>query len=62
MSRLNRKICATIDFTGREVIEEDATENFEKFSEEYLQDMSESFSEIESNNICPHIEFNRPMV
>ncbi|KAK9302240.1 hypothetical protein QLX08_005685 [Tetragonisca angustula] len=61
MSRLNRKICATIDFTGREVIEEDATENFEKFSEEYLQDMSESFSEIESNNICPHIEFNRPM-
>lgn len=62
MSRLNRKIYATIDFTGREVIEENATENFEKFSEEYLQDVSESFIEIESNNICPHIEFNRPMV
>ncbi|XP_012244625.1 activating signal cointegrator 1 [Bombus impatiens] len=60
MSHLKRKIYATIDFTGREIIEEKQTEDFEEFNEEHLQDISESFSGIENSNSCPNIEFTRP--
>lgn len=62
MSHLKRKIYATIDFTGREIIEEKQTEDFEEFNEEHLQDISESFSEIENSNSCPNIEFTPPKV
>lgn len=62
MSRLNRRICATFDFTGREVIEEDPVENFDEFIEEQLQDIPESLNEIITSNICSNIEYNRPMV
>ncbi|OAD55708.1 Activating signal cointegrator 1 [Eufriesea mexicana] len=61
MSRLNRKICATFDFTGREVIEEDPVENFDEFIEEQLQDIPKSLNEIITSNICSNIEYNRPM-
>lgn len=63
MSRLNRKVNVTIDFTGREVIEENLTEDYE-FDDEQLVDISEAVSmhEFEGSNICPDIEFDRPIV
>nr|XP_031829639.1 activating signal cointegrator 1 [Nomia melanderi] len=63
MSRLNRKVNVTIDFTGREVIEEKPTEDYDEFDDEQLVDISEAVSmhEFEGSNICPDIEFNRPI-
>lgn len=61
MSHLNKKICAILDFTGR-IIEENLVEEDFEFSEEQLQDISESFNEFEISNVCPNIEFKHPMV
>ncbi|KOC68597.1 Activating signal cointegrator 1 [Habropoda laboriosa] len=60
MSRLNRKLHINFDFTGREVTEDNSVEDFNEFNEEQFQDILESFSD-SSSNICPNIEFNRPM-
>lgn len=61
MSHLNKKICAILDFTGR-IIEENLVEEDFEFSEEQLQDISESLNEFEISNVCPNIEFKHPMV
>lgn len=55
-SRLNRKI--VIDFTGREIVEEEEPPH--AFDD--MQELSESipFDQLESPNICPTVEFDRP--
>lgn len=62
MSRLNKKISVTFDFAGRQVTEDKPVDDFNEFDEEEFLKISNSFSEIESSNICPTIEFDRPMV
>lgn len=63
VSRLNRRVNVTFDFTGREVIEENPINDFDEFDDQF-EVISElmSFSESESPNVCPDIEFDRPIV
>ncbi|XP_076680542.1 activating signal cointegrator 1 [Andrena cerasifolii] len=62
-SRLDRKVIINFDFTGREVIEDNKEDDFNEFSEEQCQDICESLpvGDFDSSNICPDIEFSRPM-
>ncbi|XP_076182818.1 activating signal cointegrator 1 isoform X2 [Ptiloglossa arizonensis] len=62
VSRLNRRVNVTFDFTGREVIEENPINDFDEFDDQF-EVISElmSFSESESPNVCPDIEFDRPI-
>ena len=53
-SRLDRKV--TLDFAGREVIDEDFY-----VQEQDIDDFMEH-TEFESNNTCPSVEFDRPTV
>lgn len=57
-SRLNRKI--TVDFTGREIVEEEEPPNV--FDEQQFQELCESipFDNLDNPSICPTIEFDRP--
>lgn len=61
-SRLNRKVNVAFDFMAREVVEEDAVDDYNEFDEEQIQAISDSFSDVNISNICPDIEFDRPMV
>lgn len=63
-SRLDRKVNINFDFTGREVLEDNTEDDFNEFSEEQCQDICESMpvGELDISNICPDIEFSRPMV
>ncbi|XP_034191480.1 activating signal cointegrator 1 isoform X1 [Osmia lignaria lignaria] len=58
-SRLNKKVA--FDFMAREVVEEDAVDNYNEFDEEQIQAISDSFGDVNSSNICPNIEFDCPM-
>ncbi|XP_043258370.1 activating signal cointegrator 1 isoform X1 [Colletes gigas] len=62
-SRLNKRVNVTFDFTGREVIQEYPVDDFNEFNEEQIEDILESVSvsELERTNVCPDIEFSRPM-
>ena len=62
-SRLDRKVNINFDFTGREVIEDNTEDDFNEFSEEQCQDICESMpaGDFDTSNICPDIEFSRPM-
>ncbi|KZC11752.1 Activating signal cointegrator 1, partial [Dufourea novaeangliae] len=63
MSRLNKKVNVTFDFTGRQVVEEKLVNDYDEFNEEQFIDNLESlgFNECKSSNICPDIEFDRPI-
>ncbi|KAG7210769.1 hypothetical protein KM043_012263 [Ampulex compressa] len=59
-SQFNRKI--TLDFVGREVVEEDDTPNDDFYNQEFQEFYEQNLLvEQESGNVCPRIEFSRPM-
>ncbi|CAK9833563.1 Activating signal cointegrator 1 [Anthophora retusa] len=61
LSRLDRKIYANIDFAGRTITEDHTVDDFNELNEEQFQDILDSFGDVGNNNICPNIEFGRPM-